>query len=77
MGLTMFSTMGLYRSDERFKAYVEKYSRQYGILISEALKHSVVEEAAKYYMQNPKTDYVSVSGLKAGCGAAESGGDCK
>lgn len=39
----------LYENSADFRAYVEKYCRDYGYTAQEALEHALIHEVAKYY----------------------------
>lgn len=45
-----------YRSDGRFRQYVQSYARKHKILIDEALTHEIVKQVAEFYFQTKKPD---------------------
>ena len=45
------SIQALYKANDDFKLYVERYARKEGILVVEALTHKMVEEVAEYYLK--------------------------
>ena len=65
----------LYESNNDFKQYVDRYCVKHEIDRETAFTHSVIRNAFDYY-KHVNDGKISVSEIKAGCGAA-SGGDCK
>jgi len=55
--------------------YVDKYCQKEEVPADVAKTHAIVRGVAEYY-ENVDRNKISVSEIKAGCGAA-SGGDCK
>lgn len=45
------SIEAIYKSNEDFKEYVDKYARDRGLLVIEALNHKIVKEMAEYYVE--------------------------
>lgn len=39
----------IYKANENFRKYVDKYCRTYHVLVEDALKHKLVQEVAKEY----------------------------
>lgn len=44
----------LYRTNKDFKEYVDRYCRDYGLCVAEALKHRLVIEYAEYLRERDK-----------------------
>lgn len=65
-----------YESNPGFKQYVDRYCVKEEVSPKVAFAHSVVRNAYEYY-QDAEKKKISVSEIKAGCGGAELGGDCK
>ena len=63
--------------------YIEKYCKKHEVTPEEARSHSVVKAVAEYYETvnigkiGTIDGEISVTGINAGCGGAELGGDCK
>ena len=64
-----------YENNEAFRNYVDQYCVKHDIDREAAFTHSVIRNAYEYY-ENAEKGKISVTEVKAGCGAA-SGGDCK
>lgn len=65
----------LYKVNEGFKQYVEKYCRKHNCTVVESFDHSTIRNAAEYY-EAAELGKQTVSEMKAGCGGAEMG-ECK
>ena len=46
------STKAVYKTNDDFKEYVDRYAHERGILVTEALSHKTIEEVARYYLEN-------------------------
>ena len=44
--------METYNTNKKFKDYVDKYCKEYGLTVAEALQHSVVREVEEQYKKN-------------------------
>ena len=44
--------METYNNNKNFKQYVDKYCKEYGLAVAEALQHSVVREVEEQYKKN-------------------------
>jgi len=47
----MVNTKSVYKTNQEFKDYVDNYARERQILVTDALKHRMVEITAEYYLQ--------------------------
>lgn len=45
-----------YESDDRFKEYVDRYSKTYHLTLEEALSHKLVLDTMQYYAQTSKPE---------------------
>jgi len=45
-----------YDRDDEFKMFVDKYRKEYGYTVDEALKHSVVRSYFEYYLHDIKKE---------------------
>lgn len=61
--------------DGKVKAFVKRYCIKHKCTPEEAKTHAIVKNVMNYY-EHVNDGKISVSEIKAGCGAA-SGGDCK
>ena len=59
----------------KVKEYIKRYCRKHKCTYEEAKTHAMVKNVMEYY-EHVNDGKISVSEIKAGCGAA-SGGDCK
>lgn len=66
----------LYKTNNNFKQYVDKYCVKHKIDRETAFEHSVIRNAFEYY-KHVNEGKISVTEINAGCGGAELGGDCK
>ena len=41
-----------YNTNKAFKSYVDKYCKEYGLTVAEALQHSIVQEVEKQHIKN-------------------------
>ena len=62
--------------EKDFDLYVSKYCVKHKIDRETALKHALIKEVEQYYKSAEKGK-MGVLEVKAGCGGAEIGGDCK
>ena len=44
--------METYNNNKNFRQYVNKYCKEYGLTVAEALKHSIVREVEEQYKKN-------------------------
>lgn len=44
-----------YNSNADFKRYVDRYCKQYGVTVDEALEHELVKQVAAQYREKEKT----------------------
>ena len=44
--------METYKNNKNFRQYVDKYCKEYGLTVAEALQHSIVREVEKQYIKN-------------------------
>lgn len=70
----MLNIRVLYKVNENFKSYVEKYCHKHEVTVEEALTHSIVSSAAEYY-EEVELGKQSVSKSSVGAGAEM--GECK
>lgn len=61
---------------DRKEMYIEKYCKDHGVSSEEAKTHATVKAAMEYY-DHIEDGKIAVSEVKAGCGGAEIGADCK
>lgn len=66
----MSDIKNLYGGNENFRRYTDRYSAEFGLSTEEALKHSVIRNAAEYY-ENAEKGNVSVDEINAGCGVCD------
>lgn len=45
------STEVVYKTNQEFRGYVDRFARERHVLISDALTYKTVEEVAKYYLE--------------------------
>ena len=45
--------METYNTNKAFKSYVDKYCKEYGLTVAEALQHSIVQEVEKQKPMKP------------------------
>lgn len=62
----------LYRVNEEFKEYVSKFARKHELLIDDALKTSVIQNAAEYY-EAKEVGVMPDTKINIGCGGSEKG----
>ena len=41
-----------YNNNKNFRQYVNKYCKEYGLTVAEALQHSIVREVEEQYIKN-------------------------
>ena len=41
-----------YNTNKAFKSYVDKYCKEYGLTVAEALQHSIVQEVEEQHKKN-------------------------
>lgn len=56
-----------YERNEKFKRFVDKCSKTYGIPVSEALEQKTVQEVAKYYREEGETHASRTEVINCGC----------
>ena len=66
----MSDIKNLYDGNENFRRYTDRYAAEFGLSTEEALKHSVVRNAAEYYKDAEKGK-INVSEIKVGCGCVD------
>ena len=44
--------METYNNNKNFRQYVDKYCKEYGLTVAEALQHSIVREMEKQHIKN-------------------------
>lgn len=44
--------METYNNNKNFRQYVNKYCKEYGLTVAEALQHSIVREVEEQYKKN-------------------------
>ena len=64
----------LYETSDGFRQYVDRYCQKEGTSPDVAFTHSVIRNAYEYY-KDAEEKKISVTEVKAGCGAAM--GECK
>ena len=47
--------MEFYNHNEDFMMYVDRYCKQYGLTVDEALEHELVKQVAAQYMEKEET----------------------